>query len=139
MMPFIPGQTDVGSDAAHIGTSDAAARVTDAQTTVQPSVVADGGSADSPARSDAAGSENRMPNDGTAEYFTKRLSFRAHDKFFHCMLSYRVNSEGPCESEVKCGNDLAGLIWQSCSRCIIPKPQNQKVEMKDQTVTEAVM
>ena len=42
------------------------------------------------------------------------------------MLSYRVNSEGPWESKDKSGNDLARLIWKSCSTLSISKSQNQK-------------
>jgi hypothetical protein len=49
--------------------------------------------------------------------FTDRLSYRDQDEFFHCMLSYRVNSEGPPESQDKCRNDMARLIWQTCSTC----------------------
>lgn len=75
-------------------------------------------------------------NDAAVQYFTNHSSFRAHDKFFHCMLSYRVNSEGPRESEVKCGNDLARLIWESCSRC---KSSNQDADLNKKIVNKSVL
>ena len=65
---------------------------------------------------------NTLATNATTGYFTECLSFRDQDEFFHCMLSYRVNSEGPWESQVKSGNDLARLIWQSCSA--LSKPPN---------------
>lgn len=128
----------VGSDAAQIGTSDAAAGWTDAHVQTA-SVVADAGSAASSARSDAVKAEKRNPNDGAAEYFIKHSSFRAHDKFFHCMLSYRVNSEGPFESKDKCGNDLARLVWQSCSHRNSSNPQNQEVEFNNEIATKTML
>jgi hypothetical protein len=66
---------------------------------------------------------NPLATDATMGCFTECLSFREQDEFFHCMLSYRVNSEGPRESQVKSGNDLARLIWQSCSA--LSKSPNQ--------------
>jgi hypothetical protein len=65
------------------------------------------------------------PTNGTTGFFTECLSFRDQDEFFHCMLSYRVNSEGPWESKDKSGNDLARLIWKSCSTLSISKSQNR--------------
>ena len=65
------------------------------------------------------------PTNGPTGLFTECLSFRDQDEFFHCMLSYRVNSEGPWESKDKSGNDLARLIWKSCSTLSISKSQNQ--------------
>ena len=42
---------------------------------------------------------------------SNRLSFKITDEFFHCMLSYRVRTEGP---EEKGGNNLARLIYDAC-------------------------
>jgi hypothetical protein len=77
--------------------------------------------------------------EGADAYFAKHSSFRTHDQFFHCMLSYRVNSEGPFESTVKCGNDLARLIWHSCSHCISSKPQNQDALLNDEITTKTML
>ena len=68
---------------------------------------------------------NPLSTDGSTGYFTECLSFRDQDEFFHCMLSYRVNSEGPFESQDKGGNDLAKLIWQSCSSLSSSKSRNR--------------
>jgi hypothetical protein len=67
----------------------------------------------------------QSPTDPTTSCFTECLSFRDQDEFFHCMLSYRVNSEGPFESKDKSGNDLAQLIWTSCSNLSNSKPTNR--------------
>ena len=42
---------------------------------------------------------------------SNRLSFKSSEEFFHCMLSYRVRSEGPSD---KGGNNLARLIYDAC-------------------------
>jgi hypothetical protein len=64
--------------------------------------------------------------------FTKQLSFEASDAFFHGMLSYRVNSEGPS------GNDLALLLWESCSQRGISSRQNSKGDLAIQRSIDVV-
>jgi RNase P subunit RPR2 len=64
--------------------------------------------------------------------FTKQLSFGAGDEFFHGMLSYRVNSEGPN------GNNLALLLWDSCCQRGISSRQNSKAEEAIQRSIDAV-
>jgi len=64
--------------------------------------------------------------------FTKQLSFGAGDEFFHGMLSYRVNSEGPN------GNNLALLLWDSCCQSGISSRQNSKADEAIQQSIDAV-
>jgi hypothetical protein len=73
---------------------------------------------------------NPLTTNEITGYFTESLSFRDQDEFFHCMLSYRVNSEGPWESQAKSGNDLARQIWQSC-HALSKLPNRDAAEASD--------
>jgi hypothetical protein len=64
--------------------------------------------------------------------FTKQLSFGACDEFFHGMLSYRVNSEGPN------GNNLASLLWDSCCHLGSSLLQNSKADGEIQRSIDVV-
>jgi hypothetical protein len=64
--------------------------------------------------------------------FTKQLSFGGGDEFFHGMLSYRVNSEGPN------GNNLASLLWDSCCHRGISLLENPKADGEIQRSIDAV-
>jgi hypothetical protein len=81
------------------------------------------------ARSSPATATFAQDND---KCFTKQLSFGAGDEFFHGMLSYRVNSEGPN------GNNLALLLWDSCCQSGISSRQNSKADEAIQRSIDAV-
>ncbi len=63
------------------------------------------------------GRSSSMALMGTSSLFSaesrsaNRMSFKSSEEFFHCMLSYRVRSEGPPD---KGGNNLARLIYDTC-------------------------
>jgi hypothetical protein len=61
--------------------------------------------------------------------FTKQLAFRAGDEFFHGMISYRVNSEGPN------GNNLASLLWHSC--CQFKQPSSSPNSKADESIQQS--
>jgi hypothetical protein len=64
--------------------------------------------------------------------FTEQLSFGAGDEFFHGMLSYRVNAEGPN------GNNLAKVLWDSCCQRGVSARQNSNDDEAIQRSIDAV-
>jgi hypothetical protein len=58
---------------------------------------------------------------GVASRVSNRMSFKSSEEFFHCMLSYRVRSEGPSD---KGGNNLARMIHDACCATNVVNGEN---------------